>query len=180
MSIVTRTGDKGDTGLFGGKRVPKSDARLHAYGTVDELNALLGVIVADSRLPDVLRPAVERMQHQLFRLGADLATPMDSKAATKRMESEHVSELEEWIQTLETNLPPQKTFLLPGGHHISALLHVARTVCRRAERWTVELANREPINEHARVFLNRLSDYLFLAARHANTAAGVPDRPVQY
>lgn len=181
MSIVTRTGDKGETGLFGGKRVPKNDARIHAYGTVDELNAMLGVIIATTDLSPLLHGHLLKTQNMLFRLGADLATPREhNNAQVPRIEHEHVQELEEWIAAFERELPPLQYFVLPGGSATAAELHVARTVCRRAERWTVELRQQEDIGAEAVIYLNRLSDYLFLAALKANKDAGVEDVRVQY
>lgn len=181
MSIVTRTGDKGDTGLFGGRRVPKNDARIHAYGTVDELNALLGVIIATAKLSPLLHGQLLKTQNMLFRLGADLATPSaNNNAQVPRIEPEHVQELEEWIAALERTLPPLQHFVLPGGCPAAAELHVARTICRRAERWTVELRQEEESSAQAIVYLNRLSDYLFLAALQANKDAGVEDVRVHY
>jgi cob(I)alamin adenosyltransferase len=181
MSIVTRTGDKGETGLFGGERVSKADMRIHAYGTVDELNALLGVIVAAGHVSENLKAQLLRTQNMLFRLGADLATPRENNnAKVPRIEQEHIQELDEWITQMEEAIPPLQFFILPGGSHGSALLHVARTVCRRAERWTVALQDREEVGTDAVMYLNRLSDYLFLAAMKANEEAGVPDVQVKY
>lgn len=205
MSIVTKTGDNGDTGLVGGGRIPKSDVRLHAYGTVDELNAFLGAVLASLHFPlspdpfpprgqgESLRPVppspvgeglgvrehVQRLQHLLFRLGADLASPATVKN-TKRIGKEHTEEIEGWIRELEAALPPLTQFILPGGTRAAAQLHVARTVCRRAERWTVALSEFEDVNREAIVFLNRLSDYLFLAAREMNRAAGAEEAKVIY
>jgi len=181
MSIVTRTGDKGETGLFGGRRVSKSDARIHAYGTVDELNALLGVIIATTNLSPLLHGQLLKTQNMLFRLGADLATPKENNnAQVPRIEGEHVQELEDWIAVFERELPPLQYFVLPGGSPAAAELHVARTICRRAERWTVELRQMEDIGGQAVIYLNRLSDYLFLAALQANKDAGVEDVRVDY
>lgn len=178
MSIVTKTGDDGETGLVGGDRVPKSDIRLHACGTVDELNAFLGAVLA-GEVPPHVRAHLERLQHLLFHLGTDVATPMAVKNP-KRVEAAHTKEVEEWIRALENTLPPLDHFILPGGCRAAAQLHVARTVCRRAERWAVALSEFEDVNREALVFLNRLSDYLFLAARETNRAAGTPDTAVRY
>lgn len=181
MSIVTRTGDKGQTGLFGGQRVSKASPRLHAYGTVDELNAVLGMVLAQKNPTEALHSQLLRTQNVLFRLGADLATPRENNAAkVPRIEEAHIDELETWINALEAALPGMTTFILPGGTEISSLLHLARTVCRRAERHTVELAQTEEIGAETVKYLNRLSDYLFLAARQANHGEGVPDVPVTY
>lgn len=174
-SISTRTGDKGTTGLFGGQRVSKSNSRLHAYGTVDELNSVLGVVLAEPGLPMEIQEDLEDIQTTLFSVGADLATPYDSKIQVDRMEKDTVEFLEERALVLEKSLPQLMHFILPGGSRIGALLHQARTVCRTAERWVVTLAEEEQVNEHVRVYINRLSDYLFLAARFANKELGVPE-----
>lgn len=179
MSIVTKTGDKGTTGLFGGKRVSKADLRLHAYGTVDELNAVLGLVIAEGVSDDV-RTGIETIQHGLFRLGADLATPLDGPLKGKRIEVEHVTVLEAWVGKLEAALPELQTFILPSGSKAGSMLHLARTVCRRAERWTVALKECEPTNEQAVIYLNRLSDLLFLLARSVNKEGGVPETAVHY
>lgn len=166
MSIVTKTGDNGTTGLLGGTRISKASPRLHAYGTVDELNAILGLVLAEENLPEPLERQIGSLQHTLFRLGSDLSAP--ASLSLRRMETEDVVLLEEWITSLENSLPPLQNFIVPGGCRTAALLHHARTVCRRAERWVVTLAEEEPVNPHAQIYLNRLSDYLFLAARRAN------------
>lgn len=176
MSIVTRTGDNGTTGLFGGSRLPKTDPRIEAIGTVDELNAALGVALATDGLPSVLSAQILRIQTILFTLGADLAAP-DAQVHTERLLPAHAALLEEWIASLEHSLPPLRTFILPGGSPAAAQLHLARAICRRAER-TLIAVNAHP--EHGRIFLNRLSDYLFLAARHVQQALHLPDVPVRY
>lgn len=175
MKIYTRTGDKGLTGLFGGSRVSKAAVRLHAYGTLDELNAVLGVIVADASVPEPLSKQLSEIQALLFRLGSDLATPLESSAKVLRMDASFAQTLESWIDDLEKNLEPLTTFILPGGSSAGAKLHEARTVCRRAERWIVELKEKEPITDAVIVIVNRLSDYLFVAARYANAQSGVDD-----
>lgn len=181
MSIVTRTGDKGETGLFGGKRVSKDDLRIHAYGTVDELNAILGLIIAAGHLSPLLETQILRTQNVLFRLGADLATPrQNNNAEVPRIEQSHIDEVEGWITALEQDLPELQAFILPGGSHAASLLHVARTVCRRAERWAVALGKQEDLGAESVIYLNRLSDYLFLAARKANKDTGVEDVDVTY
>ena len=178
MSIVTKTGDKGMTGLFGGKRVSKADARLHAYGTVDELNAILGIVLSEDELPVKLRHELRTVQRLLFTVGADLATPLESKAQIQRIVSAHTAEAEEWIVSLENILPPLTRFILPSGSRVGSQLHHARTVCRRAERWVVELAGHEQINVEVQIYLNRLGDYLFLAAREANRHSGAKEEEV--
>ncbi len=179
-SVVTRTGDDGKTGLYGGERVSKSSVRVSAYGTVDELNAAIGVVLSSHTLPSAARTQLSRLQHLLFHLGADLATPLLSKAKTHRVAEAHVTELEGWITGIESALPPQTSFILPGGSAESSLIHLARTVCRRAERDVVHLSTLEDVSRHAVIFLNRLSDYLFVLARHVNMTLGIPDAVVQY
>lgn len=181
MKVYTKTGDAGTTGLFGGPRVPKSDSRIDAYGTVDELNAVLGEIRAETArsaegaAADRLDDLLDRVQHELFTLGADLATPADASAAVTRVAPEHVARLEHDIDAFDEDLPELKNFILPGGSVAAARLHVARTVCRRAERLTVAAAAEHDINRHVAVYLNRLSDLLFTAARWINQAMDIPD-----
>ncbi len=179
MSIVTKTGDDGTTGLYGAARVSKASPRVHAYGDVDELNALLGLIVAEG-IPEAMREGITRMQHELFTLGADLATPLSSEASPPRVGPHHVQNLEEWIKAWEQWLPKQEWFILPGGTKAAALFHLARTVCRRAERNVVSLMGSEQINPQVQVYLNRLSDCLFLLGRAANRSAGTDDVRVHY
>ncbi len=176
MKIYTRTGDEGTTALFGGDRVVKSHPRIEAYGTVDELNAVVGVVIAHLDAgADRLGAVLGRIQHELFDLGADLATPEHSRAKVARIGAALVETMEADIDAFEADLAPLRRFILPGGTPAAAHLHVARTVCRRAERLTVEAATREPINEGAVVYLNRLSDLLFVLSRWANHAASVAD-----
>lgn len=175
MKIYTKTGDQGETGLFGGGRVSKDSLRVNAYGEVDELNAVLGVARAiglDTRLDALLA----RIQAELFVVGADLATPGEAKYIP-RMNAERVALLEQEIDQFEQELEPLKQFILPGGALVAAQLHLARTVCRRAERGVVTLAAHEAVNPHVLVYLNRLSDWLFTLARVANARTGVPDVP---
>lgn len=179
-SIVTRTGDKGQTGLFGGMRVPKDHPRIQACGDTDELNAALGCALAED-CPAALQERLLRMQQLLFRAGADIATPTEHNAATvPRIEPRHVEELERDIATMEEILPSLQNFILPGGTKAAAHLHLARTICRRAERSLVRLAQEEPIGTDLRMFFNRVSDWLFLAARTANTDAGRTESAVVY
>ena len=180
MSIVTKTGDRGTTGLFGGGRVPKSSPRLHAYGTVDELNAAIGVALTCVDLPEVLKAQLTSVQHLLFRVGGDLATPFAVKEKQERVGDDHIRQIEEWIAALEASLPLQRQFILPGGSPVAAHLHLARTVCRRAERWVCALGEREVLNPCVQIFLNRLGDYLLVAAREANREMGVGDIEVRY
>ncbi|MBU3741676.1 MAG: cob(I)yrinic acid a,c-diamide adenosyltransferase [Candidatus Kapabacteria bacterium] len=176
--IYTKTGDDGTTGLFGGTRVHKDDLRIEAYGTVDELNAVLGIALTCD-MPDNVRQELADISSTLFTLGADLATPLDPPPtyAIPRMTADHVSKLERSIDAHDEVLEPLKAFILPGGTPAASYLHLARTVCRRAERCTVALARRDDIGDHVVHYLNRLSDYLFTAARAVNHVAGVQDVP---
>jgi len=175
MKIYTKTGDAGDTSLFGGKRVQKSTLRIDTYGTVDELNALLGVARALHPHSDI-EELLEQIQNQLFVLGADLATPFDSAPATfQRIQQKDIQFLEETIDRLDTQLQPLNSFILPGGSMVSAQLHVARTVCRRAERLVDALGRKEEIGKLPLIYLNRLADLLFVTARYVNTLAGIEE-----
>lgn len=178
FSIVTKSGDKGKTGLFGGQRVSKASERLHAYGTVDELNALLGRVIAEEAVPEELKEQLIDVQRLLFRIGADLATPVESSAKIERVVEIDVQIVEEWIGDLEPTLPQLTKFILPSGSKSGSLLHHARTVCRRAERWVVELNEKEDTNPHVQIYLNRLSDYLFVAARKVNNDLGAAEEEV--
>jgi cob(I)alamin adenosyltransferase len=175
VRIYTRTGDEGDTGLFGGGRVPKDDPRVEAYGAVDELNAFVGMARAIEILPridEVLAP----IQRDLFGIGAILATPdldkMREQLAKARIDDERIAQLERAIDAAEDELEPLRAFVLPGGTPKSAALHVARTVCRRAERRVVHLQETVELPPLVIVYLNRLSDLLFVLARVANRRAG--------
>ena len=170
--VVTRTGDQGDTALVGGHRVPKSSARVHAYGEVDELNSCLGLVVAMG-LDPTLAALLERIQNRLFTVGADLASPLEVRGP--RVHDGLVTELEEAMEPLMEELPPLEEFVLPGGSPAGAALHLARTVCRRTERACVALAEQEPVTPQVVVYLNRLSDLLFVLARIANRRAGIPE-----
>lgn len=172
MKIYTKKGDGGETGLFGGLRVSKDDLRIEAYGTVDELNAVLGIAAAgtDSRK---LREVIGKIQPVLFEIGADLATPVSESAATiTRVSTDAATPVEELIDALEKNLEPLRNFILPGGSLTAARLHHARTVCRRAERRVVSLSAREEVGRGIIIFLNRLSDLLFVLAREENRRSG--------
>ncbi len=168
MKIYTKTGDEGETSLFGGRRVLKNDPRIEAYGTVDELNSLLGVARAFSENQEI-GDILSDVQKQLFVLGADLATPSDvrSKAVT-RIEKIDSEILESTIDRLDEQLMPLKSFILPGGSRTAAILHHARTVCRRAERLVIGLRKSDDVSNYTVIFLNRLSDLLFELARYAN------------
>jgi cob(I)alamin adenosyltransferase len=175
MKIYTKTGDKGDTGLFGGGRVPKDHLRVDAYGDVDELNAVLGMarsIEVMPRIDEVLVP----IQRDLFAIGALLATPDQAKMAQHlekaRIDQSRIEELEHAIDDCDKELAPLRSFIIPGGTPKAAALHVARTVCRRAERHVVSLQREEQLPNLVVVYLNRLSDLLFTLARLANHRAG--------
>jgi cob(I)alamin adenosyltransferase len=175
MKIYTRTGDKGDTSLFDGQRVPKDAMRIEAYGTIDELNSVLGIVRADGTDPKI-DEILSQIQNQLFELGADLATPRSvRKKHIKRFEAKDATPLEKTIDELEGHLKPLSNFVLPGGSPVAARIHFARTVCRRAERAIVRLSRNEDIGEGIIVYLNRLSDLLFVLARYANHIAKVPE-----
>jgi len=168
--IYTRGGDAGETSLGDGSRVPKLDARIAAYGTVDELNAAVGVVVA-GECPDTIREILVRVQNELFDLGADLSVPIEHDARL-RVTQEQVDRLEDECDRFNAELPELKSFVLPGGGETAARLHVARTVCRRAEREALVAAGAHDVNPLALVYLNRLSDLLFILARVANAADG--------
>lgn len=178
MKIYTKTGDDGRTALFGGGRVGKDDARVEAYGTVDELNAVLGWCCAEAVDDSIVR-RLETVQHDLFALGSVLATPPPAEGRqrprTPDIPVERVSEMEAWIDEADEELTPLRAFVLPGGTRGAAILHVARTVCRRAERAVVRLSGLEPVEEAATVYLNRLSDVLFTFARLENHRSGRED-----
>jgi cob(I)alamin adenosyltransferase len=184
VKIYTRTGDSGDTGLFGGGRVPKDDPRVATYGTVDEANSAIGLARAQLQ-PAVLEalPAFDdhlaEVQSLLFDLGADLATPLDVKTReyVRPIDQADVDRLERLIDQYDAGLPTLRQFVLPAGTAAAAALHLARSVARRAEREAVTLARLDSVNDIAVVFLNRLSDLLFVLARAANVSAGVGDVP---
>jgi cob(I)alamin adenosyltransferase len=179
VPIYTGGGDLGETGLFGGGRVSKDHLRVEAYGAVDELNAFLG-LARSAGLPDDLEALAARLQDELFAVGADLATPEGTTARSDRvvrLKEGAAKALEPEIDRLEAHLPPLKTFILPGGSPAGAALHAARTVCRRAERRVVTLKRKEKVSASAIVYLNRLSDLLFVMARSANARAGIAEAP---
>ena len=174
--IYTKTGDRGETGLFGGPRVPKDDPRIEACGTVDELNAAIGVARAAGTAGDA-DVTLARVQSELFDVGAELSTPEPKAHDLERIGDENISELERAIDRFEADLEPLKQFILPAGAEVSARLHFARTVCRRAERRVVSLRKQPGVNvrEELLIYLNRLSDLLFVLARWVNQQAGVRD-----
>ncbi len=176
MKIYTKTGDRGETGVFGGPRLRKDHPRIEAYGTVDELNAVLGAACCEQAPPDIVE-LLQTIQNDLFDLGAELATPDSKKSGVPRIASEQITALETAIDRYEDELPPLKEFILPGGTPAAATLHLARTVCRRAERRAVSLSAEVDgsVSPQAMIFLNRLSDLLFVLARAANAQAKQPD-----
>jgi cob(I)alamin adenosyltransferase len=176
MKIYTKTGDGGETGLFGGGRVAKDDARVEAYGAVDELNAALGFVRALAPVPEI-ETELARIQAELFAVGADLATPHEARAreAIPGVHGEWAEALERQMDRWDDALPPLTAFVLPGGTPVASALHVARATCRRAERRAVALSHLAPIDPNVVVYLNRLSDFLFEAARAANLRAGVAE-----
>lgn len=180
MKIYTKTGDGGTTGLFGGPRVRKDDARIEAYGTVDELNAVLAMVQVEEVAVDI-SAVVTRVQHELFAVGAQLATPDPAAHHTALITDDRLAELETDIDRFEEKLAPLKQFILPGGTAAATRLHFARTICRRAERRLITLAAQpqEHVDPRLHIYLNRLSDLLFVLARAANQAAGVEDVPWQ-
>lgn len=178
MKIYTKKGDSGQTSLFGGSRVSKSSARIEAYGTVDELNSVVGLAASYSLSPKGTK-WTKKVQESLFVLGADLATPPSSKTRINRIGETEITFLEEAIDEMEEDLEPLKNFILPGGSQPGATLHVARTVCRRAERATVACSKQEKVSDETIKFLNRLSDFLFVLARFENKHAETPEETWQ-
>jgi cob(I)alamin adenosyltransferase len=175
MKIYTKTGDSGETGLFRGPRVSKNDPRVRAYGDVDELNALLGLVITEVEQSEI-QSLLSSLQHQLFEVGADLATPpQPSEEAGLRIPATLVEDLEKEIDRYEESLPPLQNFILPGGSRAGALLHLARTICRRAERTVTRLQKGQTINPEVLRYLNRLSDLLFVLARTENQKSGSPE-----
>jgi cob(I)alamin adenosyltransferase len=174
--IYTRAGDRGETSLGDGSRVPKLDCRIGAFGTVDELNAALGVVLAEPGLPERLREPLGRIQNDLFDVGADLSVPYGI-GDRLRIEQTHVDRLERLCDEFNAELPMLKSFVLPGGTPAAARLHVARTTCRRAERDALTAEQETGVSPLVLAYLNRLSDFLFIAARWANKDAGA-DEPL--
>jgi cob(I)alamin adenosyltransferase len=174
--VYTRTGDDGTTALGGGERVPKESARIEAYGTVDELNSQIGAALAAGLDPEI-GAALAAVQNELFHLGSDLCMPEGDKARTPvpRIEARHVEALEKLMDGFSRQIAPLENFVLPGGSPGAAQLHLARTVCRRAERLVVALSRKEAIGPFTISYLNRLSDALFVLARAENARRGIPD-----
>ena len=175
MKIYTRKGDDGSTGLVGNVRVLKNDVRVSAYGEVDEANAAMGVASSTLTNPDTVA-ILRTIQSDLFVLGAELATP-DGESPQHRILASHVAQLEQWIDEASVDVSPLKNFVLPGGCAAASALHLARTVCRRAERAVITLSQDQTVGNHAVPYLNRLSDLLFALARQANHRDGVEDIP---
>lgn len=179
--IYTRLGDAGDTGLAGGQRVGKDSLRLEAYGTVDELNAFVGLACVtcqelEASKLDAMAAILKRVQHELFNLGSILATlPQDVHPRQARVTEADIAQLEHEIDAMNEDLPALRSFVLPGGTRLNAELHAARTICRRAERLVVALARKEEVPAEAIRYLNRLSDALFVWSRWVNHALGVPE-----
>jgi len=176
MKIYTKTGDDGTTGLFGAGRVSKNSVRIEAYGTVDELNSVIGILGAQ-RGSEYFTELLQDIQRSLFVLGSDLATPLESKTTYKvpRIEESDVKKLESLIDSEELHLPPLTKFVLPGGSALAGYFHHTRTVCRRAEREVITLSQTEKIGSFDIQYLNRLSDLFFVLARRANQLAGIRD-----
>ena len=172
MKIYTKTGDKGKTSLFGGTRVPKHHLRIDAYGTIDELNSHIGLL-RDQKIDNNTSAALLKIQNELFTIGSMLATPPEKeklksgkdRLAIFKISVDEILFLEKEIDAIQKLLPEMTNFILPGGHQTVSFCHIARCVCRRAERLTVQLHQEEPVDENVLVYLNRLSDYLFVLAR---------------
>jgi cob(I)alamin adenosyltransferase len=201
MKIYTRTGDSGTTGLFGGPRVAKDDSRIEAYGTVDELNAVLGCVRSSLAAAKSTEQAAElsrsdagvidslaeldlqfaQIQHELFSIGAELASPNPDEFQLRVIGSAHIQRIEHWIDAAESRLTPLKQFILPGGSDLAAQIHLARAVCRRSERRVITLADaveaEAPIGIDVIMYLNRLSDWLFVVSRDVNRLLGHEDQP---
>lgn len=176
MKIYTKTGDKGTTGLFGGDRVYKDNARIEAYGTVDELNSTIGYLVSKVKNADI-EVFLKLVQRKLFTIGSQLATPNVDKLSVKPICDADINGIESQIDLLESFVDPLQTFILPGGHESSAYCQVVRTVCRRAERRVVSLSQQTEVAYEIMHYLNRLSDYLFVLSRVLNKQQSVADIP---
>jgi cob(I)alamin adenosyltransferase len=173
--IYTKTGDDGETGLFGGKRVAKSDLRVDAYGTLDELNAFMGLLADSIADAPATKAVLHEVQHRLFTIGAHVASDPDRSPATPDLRPDDVALLENQIDAMEAELPALRNFILPGGHATVSLCHVCRTVCRRAERLLVALHQESPLDPLVLHYLNRLSDYFFVLSRMLSRQLGAPE-----
>lgn len=177
MKIYTKTGDKGTTALFGGKRVSKADLRIDTYGTVDELNSYVG-LVRDQPVNQIRKNILVEIQDRLFTIGSILATePGNTKVKIPSLVTEDITLLEKEIDLMDAALPPMKSFVLPGGHQSVSFCHIARTVCRRAERLTIALNEAQPVDELVIQYLNRLSDYLFMLSRKMSAELKAEEMP---
>lgn len=177
MKIYTKTGDTGETGLFGGERVSKNSQRIEAYGTVDELNSFIGLAVSDSK-SDKVKILLQKIQNQLFILGSDLATPdteKNKKLNISRVTPDFAVDIENEIDYFTSQIEELKNFILPGGSRAAATLHICRTVCRRAERRVAAIADGVKVSPETIIFLNRLSDLFFVLSRFENKVSGIPD-----
>ena len=172
MKIYTKKGDTGETGLLGGVRVHKDHLRIESYGTLDELNSMLGVVLTDAELGDEVSDRIERLQNELFQLGAELACPPGKQSPTELLQKNHVQVLEKEMDEMDAVLAPLTQFILPGGMRAAAELHHARTICRRAERLMVALNREVPLRQEVLQYINRLSDHLFVLARYVNHLRG--------
>lgn len=177
MKIYTKTGDKGTTALFGGKRVSKADLRIETYGTIDELNSWIGLI-RDQPVNEKRKDFLITIQDRLFTIGSILATePGNTKVKIPALAEEDIQALEKEIDSMEAQLQPMRFFILPGGHPSVSFCHITRTVCRRSERLTIALHQHEPVEEKVIQYINRLSDYLFVLARKMGAELNVEDTP---
>ncbi len=177
MKIYTKTGDRGETSLFGGERISKKSDRIEAYGTIDELNSFIGLTITEIQNKNI-KKLLNKIQSQLFHLGSDLATPTTDKATrlkVKRVPSKYYEDIEKAIDYYDAQLEKLKNFILPGGSRTAALLHICRTICRRAERKVVALNNRVKVGGNIIIFLNRLSDLFFVLSRYENKCSGHQD-----
>jgi cob(I)alamin adenosyltransferase len=177
MKIYTKTGDKGETGLFGGERVSKDNKRICAYGTIDELNSFIGLAITEVNSIEIKNILID-IQNKLFVVGSDLATPeneKNKKLNIQRTSKDFITKAENDIDSISDKLEPLRNFILPGGSKGSAILHICRTVTRRAEREIVELKKMDYISDNILVFLNRLSDLFFVLSRYENQVSGIPD-----
>jgi cob(I)alamin adenosyltransferase len=177
MKIYTKKGDAGETSLYGGQRVPKDDLRIRTYGTFDEVNAILGIVLTEPGLSEEVSTRLFRMQGELFQLGAELATPRGKSVGIQLIEQSQVDAMEHEIDQMESKLLPLKTFILPGGGRASTWVHLARTVSRRAERDLISLNREEQLRPTILQYVNRMSDYFFVTARFLNFLAGKLDTP---
>lgn len=176
--LYTRTGDKGTTSLVGGERVKKNSVRIEAYGTVDEFSSHLGVLIADDSIPQDINNQLVVIQHKLFNIGGYLATNSskpDEVSVAWGLNENDCCNIEKWIDQIDASTPKANAFVLPGGCRAAAYTHIARTVCRRTERRILDLAETAPVDNNVITYFNRLSDYLFILARHLNHRSGISD-----